>query len=87
MILSPWSRATPPGAKTGAAYLTIMNHGAVPEMLTGGSTSAAAEVQIHQMSNTGGVMWTMRAPDLITASCRRVIPSRNFAKRSSASDW
>ena len=56
MIEAPWSRATPPGAATGAAYLTITNRGAVPEMLTGGSSPAAAQLQIHQMSNAGGVM-------------------------------
>lgn len=56
MIEAPWSRATPPGAPTGVAYLTITNHGAVPDMLVGGSTPAAAQLQIHQTSNTGGVM-------------------------------
>jgi copper(I)-binding protein/uncharacterized protein YcnI len=56
MIEQPWARATPPGAPTGAAYLTIVNHGAVPDMLTGATTDAASEVQIHQTSMANGVM-------------------------------
>jgi copper(I)-binding protein len=56
MIMDPWSRATPPGATTGAAYLTLMNHGTEADTLTGGSSPAAEQVQIHQMSNAGGVM-------------------------------
>jgi copper(I)-binding protein/uncharacterized protein YcnI len=60
MIEKPWSRATPPGAPTAAAYLTIMNHGAAADIFLGGATPAAAKLEIHQMSMANGVM-TMRA--------------------------
>jgi len=50
-----WSRATPKGAETGAAYLTIHNNGATPDKLTGGSADFAA-VEIHEMTTENGVM-------------------------------
>ena len=59
MIVEPWTRATPPGATTGAGYLTLMNHGATADVLLGGSTLAAAALQIHRVSNANGIM-TMR---------------------------
>lgn len=54
-----WARATPGGAKVGGGYLTIQNRGATPDKLIGGSSSAAAEVEVHEMTMKGGVM-TMR---------------------------
>jgi hypothetical protein len=60
MIDQPWSPATPPGAKTAAAYMTIMNHGSTADTLLGGSTPVAATLEIHETSTTGGVM-SMRA--------------------------
>jgi copper(I)-binding protein len=56
MIEQVWSPATPGGAATGAAYMTIMNHGSVPDTLIGGSSPVADRFEIHQMSMTGGVM-------------------------------
>lgn len=55
-ISRPWSRATPPGATTGAGYLAIANPGKTPDRLVGGSTPVAAKLEIHEMSMTGGVM-------------------------------
>jgi hypothetical protein len=55
-IRDAWIRATPPGAATAAGYATIVNHGVSTDRLTGGHTSAAASVEPHQMSMTGGVM-------------------------------
>ena len=60
MIEKPWSRATPPGALTAAAYFTIMNHGTAADIFLGGSTPAAAKLEIYRMSMANGVM-TMRA--------------------------
>ena len=53
--MDPWSRATPPGASTGVAYLMIMNHGTEADTLTGVSSPVAAQVQIHQTSNANGI--------------------------------
>ena len=56
MILQPWARATPPGAPTAAAYLTIMNHGAEPDVLVGASSPQAERVDFHIMTMDNGVM-------------------------------
>lgn len=52
----PWARATPAGAKTGAAYLTIANRGATADRLTAVYTPAASNVQVHQETEAYGVM-------------------------------
>lgn len=63
MIEQVWSPATPNGAATGAAYLTIMNHGTTPDTLIGGSSPVAAKLEIHQMSSANGVMSMRPAPN------------------------
>jgi periplasmic copper chaperone A len=50
-----WARATPKGAQVGGGYLTITNKGASPDRLIGGSTPAAAKLEVHQTSMSGGV--------------------------------
>ena len=55
-IEKPWARATPPGAQTGAAYLTIMNHGTEADVLIAASSPGAGRVEFHQMTMTDGVM-------------------------------
>jgi periplasmic copper chaperone A len=55
-ISQPWARATPKGAASGAAYMTVMNTGAKPERLSCLSSDAADKCQIHQMSMDNGVM-------------------------------
>jgi periplasmic copper chaperone A len=56
VISQAWSRATPKGAKTGGAYVTIENQGSAPDRLIGGSADVAGNVQVHEMSMEGGVM-------------------------------
>jgi copper(I)-binding protein len=56
VVTQAWSRATPKGAKTGGAYLTIENKGSTPDRLVGGSADAAGKVEIHEMTMTKGVM-------------------------------
>jgi copper(I)-binding protein len=55
-VVHPWARATAPGATTGVGYMKIINQGATPIRLLGGSTPAATAVEIHAMSMDGGVM-------------------------------
>jgi len=52
----PWARATPPSAKIGGGYLIIENTGPEPDRLVGGSTEAAARVEIHESTLTDGIM-------------------------------
>ena len=55
-VTDAWARATPQGAKTGAAYVTVANQGSVPDKLVSASTPVAAEAQLHTMTEDNGVM-------------------------------
>ena len=59
MVHEAWARASPGGATTGAAYVTLMG-GAQPDSLVGVSTPVAATAAVHETSNDNGVM-KMRA--------------------------
>ncbi|HEX4097425.1 MAG TPA: copper chaperone PCu(A)C [Caulobacteraceae bacterium] len=59
-ITDAWSPPTPPGAPTAAGYLTIRNLEPKPDRLVGGSSPAAAQVQLHSMTMQGQIM-RMRA--------------------------
>jgi copper(I)-binding protein len=50
-----WARATPPGAKLGAAYLSIRNGAAAADRLVGASTPAADRVELHSTVREGDV--------------------------------
>lgn len=56
----PWSPATPNGAPTAAAYMSIENSGRSDDRLLGGSSPVAAKVEVHEMSMAHGIM-SMRA--------------------------
>jgi copper(I)-binding protein len=65
-IVGAYARATPPGATTAGAYLTIDNRGA-RDRLVGASSTAAGAVEIHTMQNDRGVMrmravWQLEVP-------------------------
>lgn len=62
-INQPWARATPGGAQTGAVYMKLVNVGDTEDRLTGGSTSVASEVQIHEMAVENGVMKMRELPN------------------------
>lgn len=55
-VEDPWARATPPGAKIGAGYLTIRNKSASPDRLVGAASPAAARVEMHVTLQQGEVM-------------------------------
>jgi copper(I)-binding protein len=55
-VENAWSRATPPGAKVAAGYLTIRNKSASPDRLVGASTAIAARVETHVVEKQGEVM-------------------------------
>jgi len=55
-ISQPWARATPKGASSGAAYMTVSNTGSTVQRLSCVSSDAAAQCQIHEMTMDGGVM-------------------------------
>jgi periplasmic copper chaperone A len=53
---APWARATPPNARTGAVYLTLVNHGSAGDRLVAASSAAAERVELHAHINDSGVM-------------------------------
>ncbi len=55
VIEAPWSRATPGGAKVGGGYMRIVNRGAEPDRLIGGTSVAAGGFELHETTNVDGV--------------------------------
>lgn len=55
----PWARATLPGAKVAAGYLTIKNAGTSPDRLLAATAEIAGKGEVHEMAVKDGVM-TMR---------------------------
>ena len=66
VIDHPWARATPTGAKTGAAYVTLINNGSSGDRLLAAKTPVADAVQFHSVSEENGVsrMREMRAVEI-----------------------
>jgi periplasmic copper chaperone A len=61
-VEQPWARATPTGAKTGAAYMTLDNKSGTADRLTGASSDVADKLQIHEMKVENGVMQMREVP-------------------------
>jgi copper(I)-binding protein len=55
-IGEPWIRATPPGAKTAAGYMTVRNKSGAPDRLIGASSPAAAKVETHIHIKDGDIL-------------------------------
>jgi copper(I)-binding protein len=55
-VTSPWTRATPGGAKIAGGYLKITNNGTSVDRFVGAKSDAADRVEIHEMSMNDGVM-------------------------------
>ena len=56
VIMHPTLRATPPGAKVGAGYVTITNNGNSTDRLVGGKADFAGRVELHEMKMENQVM-------------------------------
>jgi copper(I)-binding protein len=55
-IEKPWIRATAPGAKSAAGYMTVRNKSAQPDRLVGGASPAAAKVETHIHIRDGEIL-------------------------------
>jgi copper(I)-binding protein len=55
-VTSPWTRATPGGAKIAGGYLKITNHGSSADRFVGAKSDASDHVEIHEMSMSDSVM-------------------------------
>jgi copper(I)-binding protein len=62
-LTDAWIRATPPGARTAAAYLTISSAGAADRLL-GATTAAARGVEIHEQVAENGLQRMVRLPEV-----------------------
>ncbi|MTW17371.1 copper chaperone PCu(A)C [Rhodoplanes serenus] len=58
-IETPWSRATPGGAKVAGGFMSITNTGSEPDRLIGGAMPRAGRFEVHEMKTENGIM-TMR---------------------------
>jgi copper(I)-binding protein len=56
----PWSRATLPGAKVAAGYLTVKNSGTEEDRLLSASSEIAGKTEIHEMNVDAQGIMTMR---------------------------
>lgn len=65
VVVAPWARATPGGAKVGGAYLELRAAPGAGDRLVSASSPAASAVEIHEHINDGGVM-KMRRIDGLT---------------------
>jgi len=63
VIDHPWSRATPPAAKTAAGYMTILNKGTTADRLIAISSAVAGRVEIHRMMMDGSIMRMRPVPE------------------------
>ena len=54
-VENAWARATPPGAKIGAGYMTLRNDSASADKLLSASSPAAAKVETHVTIKEGEI--------------------------------
>jgi len=54
-IENAWGRATPPGAKIAAGYMTIRNDASAPDRLIAATSPAAEKVETHVTMKEGDV--------------------------------
>jgi hypothetical protein len=55
-VTSPWTRATPGGAKIAGGYLKVSNNGASADRFVGARSEVTDHIEIHEMSMSDGVM-------------------------------
>ena len=55
-VTSPWTRATPGGAKIAGGYLKITNNGTSVDRFVSGKSDVTGHIEIHEMSMSDGVM-------------------------------
>lgn len=61
-IEHPYSKAMIPGAKVAGGYMTITNHGTLPDRLVSASTTFAGMTQIHEMKVENDIMTMKEIP-------------------------
>ena len=72
-VQEPWARATPGGARTGAAYMTLINNGATADRLLGGASLVARELQFHKVTEERGISRMRELQSIEIASGEKVL--------------
>jgi copper(I)-binding protein len=68
-----WARATPGGAMTGAAYMTLTNSGDTADQLLSAATPLAEKVQFHNETEESGVARMREIPTVDLEPGTRII--------------
>lgn len=55
IVQHAWARASPKGAVSGVAYLTLVNNGSRDDRLTAASSPVAENIQFHETKMEGGI--------------------------------
>ena len=55
VVETPWTRATPGGARVAGGYLRIVNNGSEADRLIGGTSDIAQRFEVHSMEMRDGV--------------------------------
>jgi copper(I)-binding protein len=63
-VSDAYTRATAPGQQVAGGFLKIQNKGNAPDQLIAASSSAAGEVQLHEMAMEGNVMKMRQVKDI-----------------------
>jgi copper(I)-binding protein len=63
-VSDAYTRATAPGQQVAGGFLKIQNKGNAPDQLISASSSAAGEVQLHEMAMEGNVMKMRQVKDI-----------------------
>jgi copper(I)-binding protein len=71
VVENAWARATPPMAKTGVVYLTIVDHGPA-DKLVAVATPVAGMAHLHETTMNGDVM-QMRPVDGLNVSAKATV--------------
>ena len=61
MVSDAWARASPGAVKNGAAFMTIMNHGAADRLISA-AAPVSAKTELHNHINDNGVMRMRKVP-------------------------
>ena len=72
-VAHPWARATPSGAKVGAAYLTITSAAGQDDTLVGAATDAARVAELHNHVMEGDVMKMRKVEGVDIAAGKTVL--------------
>ncbi len=63
VVTSPWTRATPGGARIAGGYLVVTNNGSSTDRFVGATSDTAGRIELHEMSMNDGVMKMRPLPD------------------------